>query len=90
MKLSELTLGNVKDYLRIDHNLDDNRLNTHIKTVISFILQTNGIKELTTEFDDNNTFLADVALSMIQDLYDTGKFPESKYLYQAMTLDRRF
>lgn len=90
MKLSELTLANVKEYLRVDHNLDDKRINTHIDTVIHFILQMNGQEQLTDEFVKRNPFLADVALSMIQELYDTGQFPESKYLYQAMTLDRRF
>lgn len=90
MKLSELTLDQVKEYLRVDHDLDDNRIKTHISTVVYFILQMNGQSKLTDEFEGRNEFLTDVALSMIQELYDTGKFPESRYLYQAMTIDRRF
>ena len=90
MKLSELTLDVVKGYLRVEHDLDDNRIRIHMSTVISYILKANGQENITPEFEDSNTFLSDVALCMIQELYDTGEMPDSKYLYGAMTMDRSF
>ncbi len=90
MKLSELTLDQVKQHLRVDHSLDDFRIQTHLDSVKSFILKANGQTELTEAFEQGNDFLVDAALAMIQELYDTGKFPESTYLYQGLMIDRRF
>ena len=90
MKLSEITLQTVKDYLRIDHNLDDTRLRMHMDASFSYILKANGQDALTQEFDDSNEFLTDVYLCYLQHLYDYGTVPESKYLNAILTMDRRF
>lgn len=90
MKLSEITLNKAKEFLRVAHDLDDDRISGHIDTAITFILKANGQDTLTTEFDESNEFLSDVALAMIQKLYDTGEIPDAKYLYAMMTMDRSF
>lgn len=90
MKLSEITLDNTKEFLRVTHNLDDSRIEGHIDTAISFILKANGQDALTTDFDDSNTFLSDVAFAMIQKMYDTGEIPDARYLYAMLTMDRSF
>lgn len=90
MKLSEITLDTVKSYLRIDHNLDDMRLELHMKAALSYILKANGQDSLTPEFEDSNEFLVDVYMCYVQHLYDKGEVPESKYLNAILTMDRRF
>lgn len=90
MKLSEITLQVAKDYLRIDHNLDDVRIGLHIDAALSYILKANGQDALTAEFEDSNEFLTDVFFCYLQQLYDYGTVPESKYLNAHLTLDRRF
>lgn len=90
MKLSEITLQTVKDYLRIDHNLDDMRIGLHMDAALSYILKANGQDNLTVEFDDENQFLTDVYMCYVQHLYDTGTVPESNYLNAILTMDRRF
>ena len=90
MKLSEITLQTVKDYLRIDHDLDDMRLQLHMRAALSYILKANMQDTLTPEFEDSNEFLADVYFCYLQHLYDSGTVPESNYLNAILTLDRRF
>lgn len=90
MKLSEITLDTVKSYLRIDHNLDDTRIEMHMKASLSYILKANGQDSLTAEFEDSNEFLTDVYMCYVQHLYDYGKVPESDYLNAILTMDRRF
>ena len=90
MKLSEITLATVKDYLRIEHDLDDVRLELHRKAALSYILKANGQDALTPEFEDANEFLSDVFMCYVQHLYDYGKAPESDYLNAILTMDRRF
>ena len=90
MKLSEITLDTVKNYLRIDHALDDTRLQIHMNAALSYILKANGQDALTQEFENSNEFLTDVYLCYVQHLYDYGKVPESNYLNAILTMDRRF
>lgn len=90
MKLSEITLDTVKSYLRIDHNLDDTRIEMHMRASLSYILKANGQDSLTAEFEDSNEFLTDVYMCYVQHLYDYGKVPESDYLNAILTMDRRF
>ena len=93
MTLSELELGYVKQYLRVDHNKDDIRIQNHLDSeyvLISFILKSNGQTKITKEFEQGNDFLVDAALAMVEELYDNGKLPESTYFYQGMMIDRRF
>lgn len=90
MKLSEITLQTVKDYLRIDHDLDDTRLGMHMNASLSYILKANGQDALTQEFDDSNEFLTDVYFCYLQHLYDYGEVPKSDYLNAILTMDRRF
>lgn len=90
MKLSEITLQTVKDYLRIDHDLDDKRLELHMRAALTYILTANGQDSLTSEFEDSDEFLADVYMCYVQHLYDTGTVPESRYLNAILTMDRRF
>ena len=90
MKLSEITLDTVKSYLRIDHTLDDTRLQIHMNTALTYILKANGQDTLTDDFDKANEFLSDVYFCYFQHLYDYDKVPESNYLNAMLTLDRRF
>lgn len=90
MTLSELELGYVKQYLRVDHNKDDIRIQNHLDSAISFILKSNGQTKITKEFEQGNDFLVDATLAMVEELYDNGKLPESTYFYQGMMIDRRF
>ena len=90
MKLSEITLETVKDYLRIDHNLDDKRLEMHMNASLSYILKANGQDKLTQEFEESNEFLTDIYFCYLQHLYDYGKVPDSKYINSLLTIDWRF
>ena len=90
MKLSEITLQTVKDYLRVGHDLDDKRIGLHMDAALSYILKANGQDALTTDFDDETEFLVDVYMCYVQHLYDTGTVPGSRYLNAILTMDRRF
>ncbi len=90
MTLSELDLIYVKQYLRVDHDLDDIRIQHHLDSAISFVLKVNGETTITPKFERGNDFLVDAVLTIIQELYDKGKFPESTHFYQGMMIDRRF
>ncbi len=90
MTLSELDLMYVKQHLRVENDSDDIRIQNHLDSAISFVLKVNGQTKITPEFEKGNEFLADAVLTMVQELYDNGKVPESSYFYQAMMIDRRF
>ena len=62
MKLSEITLKEVKDRLNIDDDdiVHDEKLKSLIKNAISYILKTNGQDSLTPEFEDSNEYLSDI------------------------------
>ena len=87
MKLNDLNLDYVKKYLNVDHELDDLRLQSHIESVKHYITLSHGYDE--KEELESNEMLADIAMIMIQDLYDKGKITTSKAI-SFMTIDRRF
>ena len=87
MKLNDLNLDYVKKYLSIDHELDDLRLQSHIDSAKHYIALSHGYDE-TAELEENE-MLADLAMIIIQDLYDNGKITTNKSI-SFMTIDRRF
>lgn len=87
MKLSNLDLSYVKKYLNVDHNLDDLRLQSHIESAKNYIALSHGYG-LENELEEND-LLVDLAMTIIQDLYDNGKITTSKAI-SFMTIDRRF
>ncbi|KAI3350144.1 phage gp6-like head-tail connector protein [Clostridium botulinum] len=87
MRLSDLNLSYVKKFLNVDHAMDDARLQAHIDSAISYIALSHGYD---VESDmEANQLLTDLALVMIQDLYDNGKIT-SQGTISFMTVDRRF
>lgn len=87
MKLNDLDLSYVKKYLNVDHDLDDLRLQSHIESAKNYIALSHGYEEI--EELEANEMLVDLAMVMIQDLYDNGKITTSKAI-SFMTIDRRF
>lgn len=87
MKLSNLDLNYVKKHLNVDHELDDLRLQSHIESVKAYIALSHGYDS--TEELEENELLFDLAMVMIQDLYDNGKITTSKAI-SFMSIDRRF
>lgn len=87
MKLSNINLDFVKKHLNVDHDLDDVRLQSHIDSAKQYIALSHGYED---EADlDENEMLADLAMVIVQDLYDNGKITTSKSI-SFMTIDRRF
>lgn len=87
MRLSDLNLSYAKKYLNVDHELDDLRIQSHIESAKSYIALSHGYEE--TEDLEDNKLLVDLAMVIIQDLYDNGKITTSKAI-SFMTIDRRF
>lgn len=87
MRINELDLPYVKNYLHVDHDLDDIRISTHIETAKNYIAVSHGYASL----DDiaENEYLTDMAMIIIQDLYDNGTIT-SKEPISLMSIDRRF
>lgn len=87
MKLSQLDLSYVKDFLRVDHTFDDARLKAHIESAKKYIALSHGYENV--EDSEENEMLVDLAMVMIQDLYDNGDITTEKAI-SFMTIDRRF
>ena len=87
MKLNDLNLDYVKKYLSVDHELDDLRIQAHINTAINYIKLSHGYEQM-QELEDNEC-LADIAMMIIQDLYDNGTITATKSI-SFMSIDRRF
>ena len=87
MKLSSLDLEYVKKHLNVDHNLDDLRLTLHIETAKNYIAVSHGYDS--PEDLELNDYLTDLALLMIQDLYDNGTITQQQPI-SFLTIDRRF
>lgn len=87
MLLKDLDLNYVKQYLRVDHDLDDMRLKSHITSVIDYILISHGYKDI-SETNENEA-LTDLAMVMLQDMYDNGTIT-TKEAISFLTIDRRF
>ena len=86
MKLIDINLDYVKKYLNINHDLDDSRLQSHIDTAINYIVVSHGYKNIE---EADNDLLSDLAMLMIQDLYDNGTITTEKPI-SFLTIDRRF
>lgn len=87
MKLNNIDLSYVKKHLNVEHDLDDQRLESHIASAKNYIALAHG-------YDDEaalneNEMLADLVMVIVQDLYDNGKLTTSKTI-SFMTIDRRF
>lgn len=67
MRISEITITEIKQYANIDHNLDDNLLEMILKSSLSYILNYTG---LTLEETNNKEELAFVLLTLANELYD--------------------
>lgn len=87
MLLKDINLDYVKNYLRIDNDLDDMRLKSHISSAISYILTSHNYKNI-DETNDNEA-LTDLAMIIIQDMYDNGTIT-TKDAISFLSIDRRF
>ena len=86
MLLADVNLQYVKGYLKIDHNEDDARIQSHIDTAKNYIAVSHGYDEINTS---NNDYLSDLAMVLIQDLYDNGTITSMKSV-SFLSIDRRF
>lgn len=87
MKLNDLNLDYVKKYLNVEHNLDDGKIQSHIDAAIKYVELSHGY-----ENDDDinsNDMLSELAMTIIQDLYDNGRITATSAV-SFMTIDRRF
>lgn len=87
MLLKDINLDYVKNYLNVDHELDDVRLKSHISSAISYILKSHNYKSI--DETDNNEALTDLAMIIIQDMYDNGTIT-TKDAISFLSIDRRF
>lgn len=88
MKVSEITLAYAKDYLNIPEDYkEDIRIQAHINTAISYVMKTHGFE--TIEEMDEEYFLVDLVMYIIQQLYDTGGITDINPI-KYMSVDRRF
>lgn len=87
MKLSDLNLDYVKKYLNVEHNLDDEKIQSHIAAAIKYVELSHGYEN--KDDINSNDILCELALTMIQDLYDNGRITATTAV-SFMTIDRRF
>ena len=87
MKLSDLNLDYVKKYLNVEHNLDDEKIQSHIDAAIKYVELSHGYEN--NEDISSNDILCELAMTMIQDLYDNGRITATSAV-SFMTIDRRF
>ena len=86
MKVSEIDLAYVKEYLNADD--DELRLQQHLDSAKDLLMKANGY---TDESElDRSEYLADVVLVYVEQLYDTGKIVDHKAFNNLLTMDRRF
>ncbi len=86
MKVSEIDLAYVKEYLNADD--DELRLQQHLDSAKDLLMKANGY---TDESElDRSGYLADVVLVYVEQLYDTGKVVDNKAFNNLLTMDRRF
>lgn len=87
MQLTDLTLDMVKDFLHVDHDLDDNKIAMHIETAKNYIAVSHGYERV--DMLGDNEYLTDMAMLIIQDLYDNGTITNVEPI-SFFTIDRRF
>lgn len=87
MKLNDLNLDYVKKYLNVEHNLDDGKIQSHIDAAIKYVELSHGYEN--DEDINSNDLLSELAMTIIQDLYDNGKITATSAV-SFMTIDRRF
>lgn len=87
MKLSDLNLDYVKKYLNVEHNLDDEKIQSHIDAAIKYVELSHGYDN--KDDINSNDILCELAMIMIQDLYDNGRITATTAV-SFMTIDRRF
>ena len=87
MKLSDLNLDYVKKYLNVEHNLDDGKIQSHIDAAVKYVELSHGYEN--DEDINSNDILCELAMIMIQDLYDNGRITATTAV-SFMTIDRRF
>lgn len=86
MKVSEIDLAYVKEYLNADD--DELRLQQHLDSAKDLLMKANGY---TDESElDRSEYLADVVLVYVEQLYDTGEVVDNKAFNNLLTMDRRF
>ena len=87
MKLNDLNLDYVKKYLNVEHNLDDEKIQSHIDAAIKYVELSHGYDN--KDDINSNDILCELAMTMIQDLYDNGRITATSAV-SFMTIDRRF
>lgn len=87
MKLSDLNLNYVKKYLNVEHNLDDEKIQSHIDAAVKYVELSHGYEN--NEDINSNDILCELVMTMIQDLYDNGRITATSAV-SFMTIDRRF
>lgn len=87
MKLSDLNLDYVKKYLNVEHNYDDEKIQSHIDAAVKYVELSHGYEN--NEDINSNDILCELAMTMIQDLYDNGRITATTAV-SFMTIDRRF
>ena len=87
MKLNDLNLEYVKKYLNVEHNLDDEKIQSHIDAAIKYVELSHGYEN--KDDINSNDILCELAMIMIQDLYDNGRITATTAV-SFMTIDRRF
>ena len=87
MKLNDLNLDYVKKYLNVEHDLDDEKIQSHIDSAIKYVELSHGYEN--SEDINSNDILCELAMIMIQDLYDNGRITATSAV-SFMTIDRRF
>ncbi|WP_394887037.1 head-tail connector protein [Clostridium butyricum] len=87
MKLNDLNLEYVKKYLNVEHNLDDEKIQSHIDAAIKYAELSHGYENY--EEINSNDVLCELAMTIIQDLYDNGRITATSAV-SFMTIDRRF
>lgn len=86
MKIDKLDLNFVKSFLRIDTDEDNDRLQSHIDTAKNYIAVSHGY---TPEEILENDMVLDLAMVIIQDLYDNGTITQQQSI-SFLSIDRRF
>ena len=87
MKLNDLNLEYVKKYLNVEHKLDDEKIQSHIDSAIKYAELSHGYEN--DEDINSNDILCELAMTIIQDLYDNGRITATSSVY-FMTIDRIF
>lgn len=87
MKLKDLTIKTVKEFLNVDHDMDDNKLISHMETAKNYIAVSHGYESV-DEIQEQE-YLTDMAMIIIRDLYDNGTITSTKPI-SFFSIDRRF